>query len=97
MCGVRRHDLPDHEPVKEHPKAREMLLDGRRGQFALKVFDVGGDMDRLDAGKAEVPRFAPVEKHGGGTAISRPCVAVADIDREELGVWGATEQKRHLL
>jgi hypothetical protein len=35
-----------------------------------------------DAGKAEVPRFAPVETHSGGAAVSDPRVAVADIDRE---------------
>jgi hypothetical protein len=41
-------------------------------------------MDRLDAGKSEVPRIAPVEKHGGGPAIGGAGIPVADIDREEL-------------
>jgi hypothetical protein len=64
-----------------------MLLDRGRGELALQLLDVGGDVHRLDLAQLGQPRpcFTPAEKHGGGAGISRPRVLVADVDGEEFG------------
>jgi hypothetical protein len=48
MSGIGGNDLAGHQPVEEHAKAGEMLLDGGGGAFPLHLFDVSCDMNRLD-------------------------------------------------
>ena len=80
---VRRHHLPDDEPVEQHSDAGQMLLDRGGRTLALQQLDIGGDMHRLHAPERANPLpFALVEKIGRGPRISRPRVLVADIDCE---------------
>jgi hypothetical protein len=57
-----------------------MLLDGRRGAFALQALDICGHMHGLDAPEFTSPLpFAPAQEGSG-----RPRVFVADVDGEEF-------------
>jgi hypothetical protein len=82
--GVRRHDLTDHQPVKEHPHGGELLLDGRGRELLAQAFDPGRHMHRLDGGQGKA--FAPGEELRAGAGIGGAGVRVADGNGEKLDI-----------
>src|ERR1017187_8583927 len=80
---VRRHHLPDDEPVEQHADTGQMLLDRGSRALALQQFDIRGHMYRLDAPERVNPLpFAPVQEVSRGPRISGPRIPVADVDSE---------------
>jgi hypothetical protein len=73
--GLRRIDVEDvtcHQPVEQHAQRREMLLDRRRGEFALQLFDERRHLDRLHVGELCQPEaVSPGGEAPGGIQIQR--------------------------
>jgi len=76
--GVEGQDLADDEPVEEHPKGREVLLDGRRRARPGELLDVGRNHHRLDLVEGEAyytqggGHSSGSTKRAGGTTWSPP-------------------------
>ena len=82
--GVERQDLADDEPVKQHPKGCEVLLDGRRREHGGELLDVGRDHHGLDFVEAEASALAPLGEAAHGREVREARVGVSDVGGEEL-------------
>lgn len=47
MCRIYRNDLPNDEPIKEHPYRGQVLLDCWFGEAVMQAFHIGRDMHRF--------------------------------------------------
>ena len=83
-CGIKRQDLADDEPVKEHVKRRQVLLDARGRQGAGELLDVGGEHHRLHLVEGESPALVPVGEAPRGGEVRKARVGVSDMGGEEL-------------
>ena len=79
--------MADHQPVKQHAQAREMLLYRRFGQprsFHLRRyehFDVGGDMRRFHFPKSQPPFSRTLGEPACRLVIGPPRVVVRNMRR----------------
>ena len=97
--GVEREDLADDEPVEEHPKRREVLLDGRRRERPGEPLDVGCDHHRLDLVQREASVLAPLGEASHCREVGEARVSVPDVGSEELpeaplGAFGGGEERQ---
>ena len=97
--GVEGQHLADDEPVKEHPKGRQVLLDARGRERTGELLDVGRDHHGLDLVEGEAPVLAPFGEAAHGREVGEPRVGVPDVGGEELpeaplGVLGGGEERR---
>jgi hypothetical protein len=86
MRRVCRHDLAGHQPVKQHPYCRELLLDRRRRDRVLQLLYIGGDVMWADTGRHEAAILAPGKEPVAGPGVSAARVRVADVGREEFDI-----------
>ena len=82
--GIEGQDLADDEPVKEHAKGRQMLLDARGGEHSGELFDVSRDHHGLDLVERETAAVAPGGEAPGGGEVGEPGIGVSDVGGEEL-------------
>jgi len=82
---VAGEDLADHQPVEEHADRRQMLLHGRLGHGVLELFDIGRDVQRLDADElVDAVLLEPGEELPRRAVIGGARVFVADPGGEEF-------------
>ena len=81
---VERQNLPDDQPVEQHPDRRQVLLHARRRQLPRELLDAGRDHHRLDLrqGNAVVP--APVGEVPHRDQVGAPRIRVSDVGGEEF-------------
>ena len=66
MGWIHIDHVPGDQPVKEHAKRGQVLLNGRRRQFVLQILDESCDMERLDAlERVDIFIRAPVGEAAG--------------------------------
>ena len=66
MGWIHIDHVPGDQPVKEHAKRGQVLLNGRRRQFVLQVLDESRDMKRLDVLEhVDVLTRAPIGEAAG--------------------------------
>ena len=81
--GVEGQHLADDEPVKEHPKGRQVLLDARGRERTGELLDVGRDHHGLDLVEGEAPVLAPFGEAAHGREVGEARVGVPDVGGEE--------------
>jgi hypothetical protein len=85
MGRIGGDDLTGHQPIEQHPNARQMLFDRRFLEIRSKRLDIGRDVQRLDVGQlADLVLLAPGEEPAGGRHVGHACVPVTDGGGEEL-------------
>ena len=71
---VEGHDLPGHQPIKEHADGGQVLLHGGIGEPDGEALEVGGDMHGPDVVQREAALLTPVKKPRDGAKIGLPRV-----------------------
>ena len=101
--GAEGEDLADDEPVEEHPKGREVLLDGRRRARGRGLLDGRRDHHGFDLVEGEASVLAPLREAAHSREIGEARVRVPDVGGEELpeaplGALGGGEERggRHV-
>ena len=101
--GVGRihvEDVAGHQPVEEHAKRGQGLLDRGRRKLALEVLHEGSDMEGLHVGElADAVCVAPLREAPCGVQVRLARVAVVDLGGEKLedalrGLGRWREQRR---
>src|SRR5262249_47538593 len=83
-CGIEWRDLSGHQPVKEHPYRREVLLNHLRRALPGQLFYVGGDKHGLDGREASASSLAPFEESSDSPGVGKAGVLVSNVGGEEL-------------
>ena len=82
---IYRDNLTRHKPVEQMPDRGEALFDGRRGSFAAKLLDIGGDVQRLHVvDRGDAGALAPGQKFPRRLRIGAARVLIADVGGEEF-------------
>jgi hypothetical protein len=76
--------MPRHQKVKEIGNGLQVLLDGRDADRPPQLFDVQGNMHRIDLLKRKAPQLAPQTKLLNGAEVGHACVGIADVGGEEF-------------
>ena len=96
-CRIYRNDLADHQVIKEHLDAGQVLLD--RLRRAWMMFDVGRDVHGSNGLDVSDVILGPRQKLSTSPSVSLPCVPIPDPGREKLkelggGVFAGVGQDR---
>ena len=85
MRRVRRNDLADHHPIKQHTQGGQALLYGRLGVKPELGLNKRRHMHRLDLGEI---RYADLDTEAGeltyGFHVGATGIWVADVRGEEI-------------
>src|ERR1700734_649146 len=83
--GIDRENVPDDEPVEQHPDSGKMHFHRWSSEAALQAFDVACDVNRLDVAEFAQPlALAPRREIDRCPGVSPSRIGVADISSEEL-------------
>jgi hypothetical protein len=80
-----RHDLPDDEPIEQHPDRGQVLLNRRGSMRVAEPLDVSGDMMRADLRQlANLAPLAPQEKRAGVPEVCGSGVGISEVGRKKF-------------